>query len=330
VSVRLEEATGAQSTRDSELGPLLRIALARRASDLILAANAAPMAHVQGAWEALASDALDAKAVERLLRPILSEDQLDRLERDRDLDFALRDTELGRFRGKSSTLAAMVDHINHTRVAHIITIEDPVEFAFTNALSIIEQREVGDDTPSFASALRHILRQRPDVILIGELRDLETVSTALTAAETGHLVLATLHTADASQTIDRIIDLFPPGQQPQARTQMAATLRAILCQALVFDQLNDRLTPATEILVATSGVRRALRENEPHLIYSMIETGRCHGMHTMEQSLAALVQEGRVERSQALAVAPDPLRLDRLLGGRGRRDELAAHPEWAR
>ena len=216
--------------------------------------------------------------------------------------------------GKSTTLAAIVDHMNRTRSAHIITIEDPIEFTFEHGTCLIEQRQIGEDSPSFASALRHVLRQRPNVILIGEMRDLETVATALTAAETGHLVLASLHTASAAQTLARVVDVFPPVQQTQVRTQLAASLRAILCQTLVRDQANETLTPATEILMATSAVRRAIRENETHLIYGMIETGRSQGMHTLEQSLTILVKAGRVQPAEAFAAAVDPTRLARLTG----------------
>lgn len=227
----------------------------------------------------------------------------------------------GTGQGKSTTLATMVDHINHTRSAHVITIEDPVEFAFTDDKCLIEQREIGSDRPSFASALRHVLRQRPDVIVIGELRDLETISTALTAAETGHLVFGSLHTSSTAQTLARIIDVFPPMQQPQVRVQLAASLRAIVCQTLLRDQINETLVPATEILIATTGVRRALRENETHLINSMIETGRSQGMHTLEQDLAELVKTGRVETQEALAAAPDRARLARLVGESGYSDD---------
>lgn len=216
--------------------------------------------------------------------------------------------------GKSTTVAAMIDYINRTRAAHVITIEDPIEFSFVGDLSVIEQREVGLDSPTFASALRHVLRQRPDVIVIGEMRDLETISTALTAAETGHLVIASLHTAGAAATLTRVIDVFPPVQQAHVRTQLAASLRAVVCQVLLRDEANDAQTPATEILVATSAVRRALRENEAHLIYSMMETGRAHGMWTFEQSLAELVRSGRVDAGTALQAAPDRARLGRLLG----------------
>lgn len=216
--------------------------------------------------------------------------------------------------GKSTTLAAIVDHMNRTRRGHIITIEDPVEFCFTHGTCLIEQRQVGDDSPSFGEALRHVLRQRPDVILIGELRDTETIATALTAAETGHLVLATLHTASAAQTIGRIVDAFPAAQQPQIRTQLAGSLRAILCQVLASDELNDRLVPATELLFATPAIRRAIRDNETHLIYSMIETGRRLGMHTLEQSLEQLVKAGGVSAEMAMAIAANPVHMRKIMG----------------
>jgi len=216
--------------------------------------------------------------------------------------------------GKTTTLAAMVDHMNRTRAAHVITIEDPIEFGFRHGTCLIEQRQIGEDSPSFASALRHVLRQRPDVILIGEMRDLETIATALSAAETGHLILASLHTSSAAQTLARIIDVFPAGQQPQVRTQLAASLRAVVCQSLVRDTANESLVPATEVLVATPAIRRAIRENESHLIYGMIETGRTQGMHTLEQSLAALVKGGRVRAEDALAAALDPARLAKMVG----------------
>lgn len=216
--------------------------------------------------------------------------------------------------GKSTTLAALVNEMNRTRRAHIITIEDPIEFSFPHGTCLIEQRQIGDDSPSFASALKHVLRQRPDVVLIGELRDLETISTALTAAETGHLVLASLHTAGASQTLARIIDVFAPEQQPHVRTQVAASLRAIVCQTLLRDQLNDRLAPATEILIANCAIRRAIRDNETHLIYGMMETGRRYDMHTLEQSLAELVRSGRVAPEEAFAASGEPIRLQTLTG----------------
>lgn len=234
----------------------------------------------------------------------------------------------GTGQGKSTTLATLVDHLNHTRRAHIVTIEDPVEFTFSHGDCIIEQREIGDDSPTFASALRHVLRQRPDVIVIGEMRDLETIATALTAAETGHLVLASLHTSGAVQTLARIVDVFPAVQQPQIRVQLAGSLRAVVSQSLLREDACNRLVPATEILVATSAIRRAIREDETHLIYSMMETGRRFGMHVAEQSLAALVKSGRVNPEEALAVATEPARLAKLIG-RNPDDVATSDCAWA-
>jgi len=219
----------------------------------------------------------------------------------------------GTGQGKSTTVATMIDHLNHARAAHVITVEDPIEFAFAHGTCTIEQREIGDDSPDFATALRHVLRQRPDVIVIGELRDLETISTALTAAETGHLVIASLHTSGAVPTMARIIDAFPSEQQPQVRTQLAASLRAIACQTLLRCH-GAGLVPATEVLVATPAVRRAIRENETHLIASMLETGRSQGMHSLEQSLAALVKSGIVSAEEAASATSEPARLGRLIG----------------
>jgi twitching motility protein PilT len=220
----------------------------------------------------------------------------------------------GTGQGKSTTLASIINHMNQHRSAHVITIEDPIEFDFPPGTCLIEQREIGSDSPSFPSALRHVLRQRPDVILIGEMRDLETMSTALTAAETGHLVLASLHTASAAQTIGRIIDVFPPAQQGQVRVQLAASLRAILCQSLLRGTVEGEVLPATELLFASNAIRRAIRENETHLIYAMIETGKRFGMHTLEQSLTDLVRSDRITAAGAFECTSNPPRLEKLLG----------------
>lgn len=184
--------------------------------------------------------------------------------------------------GKSTTLAAMIETINRSRPSHIVTVEDPIEYQYEPVHSVIQQREVGIDTRSFAVALRHALRQDPDVILLGELRDLETIRTALTAAETGHLVLATLHSGDASGAIHRLIDVFPADQQSQIRSQLALSLRGILAQSL--ERRGDRLVPVTEAMVATGAVRNLIRDDKVHQLRSVIETGADEGMHTMEQS----------------------------------------------
>jgi twitching motility protein PilT len=203
--------------------------------------------------------------------------------------------------GKTSTLAALLDLINARRRDHIITIEDPVEYQHANRSSIVEQIEVGHDTPSFAQAVRAVLRQDPDVILVGEMRDSETMTAALTAAETGHLVLSSLHTNDTSQTISRILDIFPAGHQSQIRQQLSLALLAIVTQQLVPAADNASRYPAVEILMATSAIRNLIRTAQDHQIRSHISTGRAEGMMTMEQSLAELVGLGRIQRDTAFS-----------------------------
>ncbi|MEC5152198.1 PilT/PilU family type 4a pilus ATPase [Cryobacterium sp. GrIS_2_6] len=215
--------------------------------------------------------------------------------------------------GKSTTLAAMVDLANSTRPDHIVTVEDPIEFLHKHKKSLVNQREVGHDTKSFAAALKHVLRQDPDIILIGELRDLETISVALTAAETGHLVFATLHTQDAAQTIDRMIDVFPPHQQGQIRTQLAATLRGVVCQTLVKRANQKGRVVATEILVTTPAIANLIREGKTHQITSMMQAGGGDGMHTMDQHLADLVDSGQITRQAALDKAHDVESLQQLI-----------------
>ncbi len=202
--------------------------------------------------------------------------------------------------GKSTTLASLVDIINRTKAVHIMTVEDPIEFLHRHKRSLINQREVGEDTHSFANALRHVLRQDPDVILVGEMRDLETIQTALTAAETGHLVFATLHTQDAPQSIDRVIDVFPSHQQQQIRVQLAASLQGVVTQQLVPTADGAGRAVAAEVLVATPAIRNLIREAKVHQIYSMMQAGAKHGMVSMDQSLAMLVRQGRVTMDTAI------------------------------
>jgi twitching motility protein PilT len=203
--------------------------------------------------------------------------------------------------GKTSTLAALLGLINTRRRDHIITIEDPVEYEHANHNSIVEQIEVGHDTPSFAQAVRAVLRQDPDVILVGEMRDAETMSAALTAAETGHLVLSSLHTNDTSQSISRILDIFPAGHQLQIRQQLSLALVAIVTQQLVPAADSAGRYPAVEILMATTAIRNLIRTGQDHQIRSHISTGRAEGMMTMEQSLAELVGSGRILRDAAFS-----------------------------
>jgi len=217
--------------------------------------------------------------------------------------------------GKSTTLAGLIDLANSTRSDHIMTVEDPIEFLHRHKSCLVNQREVGEDTHSFASALKHVLRQDPDIILVGELRDLETISVALTAAETGHLVFATLHTQDAAQTIDRVVDVFPTEQQEQIRAQLAATLQGVVCQTLCKTADGRGRVVATEVLMATPAIRNLVREGKTHQIYSAMQAGAAHGMHTLDQHLADLVRRGRVTRAEALSKANSPEDFSRLVGG---------------
>jgi len=215
--------------------------------------------------------------------------------------------------GKSTTLAALIDLVNRTRTDHIVTVEDPIEFLHQHKKAIVNQREVGHDTHSFAAALKHVLRQDPDVILIGELRDLETISVALTAAETGHLVFATLHTQSAAQTIDRVIDVFPPHQQDQVRTQLASTLQGVVCQTLVPKAGGTGRVVATEIMMMTPAIGNLVREGKTYQIASAMQAGRDLGMHTMDQKLADLVNTGAVTHRAALEKVHDTDGFDRLV-----------------
>jgi twitching motility protein PilT len=217
--------------------------------------------------------------------------------------------------GKSSTLAAMIDLINTRRRAHIVTIEDPIEYQHTNRNSIVEQIEVGHDTPDFVNSLRSILRQTPDVILVGEMRDSETMATVLTAAETGHLVFSTLHTNDAPQSISRILDSFPAGFQPQMRQQLSLALAAVVAQQLVPAADNVNRFPALEIMTATDAVRNLIRRGDDHQLRSQLTISRAEGMITMEQSLAELVRTGHILRETAFAHSYRQDDLKRVLEG---------------
>jgi twitching motility protein PilT len=217
--------------------------------------------------------------------------------------------------GKSTTLASMIDKINETRQEHIMSVEDPIEFIHAHKKCIVNQREVNQDTKSFGEALRRVLRQDPDVILVGEMRDLETISIALTSAETGHLVFATLHTQDAPQTIDRVIDVFPPHQQHQVRAQLAIALQGIVTQTLIPRRDGKGRVVACEILVPTPGVRNLIREGKNHQIYSAMQTGSKFGMQTMDAALVELVRKGEISREEAEKRSSNPDELKRLMGG---------------
>lgn len=305
------------------------------------------------------------EAMARLLRP----DQLEKFEKDMELDFALEIPQVSRFRGnmyiqrehaqaafrvipydiqtmedlslpsvcyefidrprglvlvtgpagsgKSTTLAAMIDRINRNQKVHIVTVEDPVEFVHDDHMALLNQRELDVDTHSFANALKYVLRQDPDVILVGEMRDLETIHLAITAAETGHLVFATLHTVDAVQTVDRIVDVFPMYQQQQIRMQLSVNLLGVISQTLVKRKDGRGRVAAFEVLNATGAIRNQIRENKTYQIGSIIQTGSKQGMNTLDQSLAKLTLNGLVTKEDALSKAKDPGEFLRLvqLGG---------------
>ncbi|MFO7892116.1 MAG: type IV pilus twitching motility protein PilT [Longimicrobiales bacterium] len=216
--------------------------------------------------------------------------------------------------GKSTTLAAMIDKINNEEPGHILTVEDPIEFVHEHKKSIVNQREVGADTGSFAAALKYALRQDPDVVLIGEMRDLETISAALTIAETGHLALGTLHTNSAAETINRIIDVFPSNQQSQIRAQLSFVLEGVITQTLLPRKAGKGRIAALEIMVATPAIRATIRDDKIHQIYSIMQAGKKHGMQTMNDALAQLVIAGDVAKEDAMKRSTEPNELLRLLG----------------
>jgi twitching motility protein PilT len=216
--------------------------------------------------------------------------------------------------GKSTTLAAILDHLNRTDFRHVITIEDPVEYEHCNHRSVFEQVEVGSDSPGFSLALRAALRRDPDVILVGEMRDLETISTALTGAETGHLVLSTLHTGDSAQAVHRIIDVFPAAQQEQIRHQLALSLRAVVCQQLIPTTHGRGRVPAVELLLATYAVRNHIRRGNIERLYNELMAGQGRGMQTMEKALTELVRAGAIKAEEAHARSSRPDELTRMLG----------------
>ncbi len=213
--------------------------------------------------------------------------------------------------GKSTTLAALINLINETRNCHIITLEDPIEYLHRHKTGIVNQREIGIDSHSFASALRAALREDPDVIMIGEMRDQETISTALTAAETGHLVFGTLHTMGAAKTIDRIVDSFIENQQQQVRVQLASVLQSVITQQLI--PSNDVLVPAFEVMMVTHGISNLIREGKTHQIDNLIQTGNRYGMQTMDGTLMGLYKQGKITREDVMAYCFDPEIMDKML-----------------
>ena len=349
-----------------DINELLVEVLEREASDLHITAGVPPTVRVNGILQHLDYPKLMPKDTQELIYSILTQEQREQVERNKEFDLSYSVPARSRFRvnvyfqrnslaaafrlipvhirslaelglpqileqvikkprgfvvvtgptgsGKSTSLAAMVDLINSTRPVHIMTVEDPIEYLHKHKKAIVNQREIGADTDSFPNALKYVLRQDPDVILIGEMRDIETISTALTAAETGHLVFTTLHTQDAPQTIDRIIDVFPPHQQQQIRMQLASSLQCIVAQQLLPTIDGTGRVVASELLIPTPGIRNMIREAKTHQIYNAMQTGQKYGMQTMDHSLATLYRKGKVSFDMALSQAVDPQEVKQLLG----------------
>jgi len=338
-----------------EINSLLKTVVDKGASDLIIVAGTSPILRINGTLAPIDTTRLSDAESKSLIYSLLSQKQIETLERTKELDcnYAIKD--LSRFRvnvhyqrgtvaaalrpiptdiprledlrlpkavadfanferglvlvtgptgsGKTTTQACMIDLINQNKSLHIITVEDPIEYLHANKRSIVEQREVGFDTDSFSVALKYVLRQNPDVILVGEMRDLETIQTAITAAETGHLVISTLHTNDAVQSIDRIVDVFPPHQQSQVRMQLSLSLQGIIAQQLIPKMDKRGMIVATEVLVATSAVRNLIRKGTTQEIYSMLDIGAKFGMMSMDACLKNLYKNKTITYEEALAHA---------------------------
>lgn len=348
---------------------LLKLAVERRASDLVLTVGLPPMIKVHGEWRPTEHDTLTPNVTRRLMYSMMDEKKQRNFEESKDLDFSFSLSGHGRFRvncfqqrnsvggvlrtiseevltfeqlgcpseladiarlprglvlitgptgsGKSTTLATMIDMINRESPKHIVTVEDPIEFFHHHKRSIVNQREIGEDTRDFHAALRSVLRQAPDVILVGEMRDHETIGAAVTAAETGHLVMGTLHTNSAPEAIDRIIDVFPEAQQEQVRVQLANNLQAIFTQQLLPKASGDGRVLAYELLIATPAVRNQIREGKTHQILSSIQTGGQLGMITMDACLAELHLKRLISFDMGLARSVDSKEYERLVTSGG-------------
>ena len=355
----------------ADIVDLLKLAIERRASDLLITVGLPPMLRMDGEWRPTEYETLNPTMTRRLMYALMDEKKQRTFEERKDLDFSFSLSGHGRYRvnvfmqrgsvggvmrtiaddvvgfaelglpqevaegarlprglvlatgptgsGKSTTLATMLDLINEEYSKHIVTVEDPIEFFHRHKSSIVNQREVGEDTADFQAALRSVLRQAPDVILVGELRDYETIGAAVTAAETGHLVMGTLHTNTASEAIDRIIDVFPEAQQSQVRVQLANNLQAILTQQLLPRANGDGRALAFEFLLATPGIRNLIREGKTHQIPAQIQMGGAIGMLTMDACLADLHLRKLISFETGLERAVDPKEFERLIetGGSG-------------
>jgi len=353
----------------ADIVDLLKMAIERRASDLLLTVGLPPMLKIDGDWGPTDYDPLTPNLTRRLMYALMDEKKQRNFEERKDLDFSFSLSGHGRFRvnvfqqrgsvggvmrtiseevmsfgelglpeevaatarlprglvlvtgptgsGKSTTLATMIDLINENFARHIVTVEDPIEFFHQHKTSIVNQREVGEDTRDFHAALRSVLRQAPDVILVGEMRDFETIGAAVTAAETGHLVLGTLHTNTAAEAIDRIIDVFPDAQQEQVRVQLANNLQAILTQQLVPKPSGDGRVLAYEFLIATPAIRNLIREGKTHQIPAQIQMGGSLGMVTMDANLAELHLKRLISFETGLSRSVDSKEFERLVGTGG-------------
>lgn len=350
-----------------DLRELLLLSVQKKASDVHLTYDSPPILRIDGKLTVTNKDALSREELKKVIYGMLTDNQKEVFERDRELDFSLSLSGMDRFRvnihlqrgsveaafrripifipnmselglppiiadmarkpnglvlvtgptgtGKTTTLASLINLINEEKESVIIMIEDPIEYVHFNKKSIIKQREVYRDTNSFPEALKRCLRQDPDIIVVGEMRDLETISTALTAAETGHLVLATLHTPDAPQTIERIIDAFPPHQQQQVKLQLSSALQAVVSQLLLPKADNSGRVLATEVMVVTPGIRNLIREQAIEQIPTAIQTGSAYGMNTMDKSLQKLYQEGTITYETAMENVKNKEEFRQLLSG---------------
>lgn len=350
-----------------EMADLLKVCIEQKASDLHLAVGRPPVLRINGALRDLSGPNLNPPECRRLIYGILNDMQKQKFEQNKELDFSLSITNMGRFRanihlqrgtvaaafrmidskirsfedlnlparvmehlsrrpngfvlitgptgsGKSTSLASMIDLINRERDCHIITVEDPIEYLHPHKRALIEQREINEDTFSFTNALKYALRQDPDVLMIGEMRDLDTISAALTAAETGHLVFSTLHTVSAVATMDRVIDVFPPHQQEQVRIQLAGVIEGVICQKLLPSTRRGREI-AYEVMIATDAIRNQVREGNTHMIQGTIESGGKWNMVTMDRSIMDLYRAGRISRETALLACNKPEEMRRQIGG---------------
>jgi twitching motility protein PilT len=354
-----------QTQMQTDIVTLLKMAIERRASDLILTVGLPPMLRIHGKWQPTEYEPLTPTMTRRLMYSMMDEKKQRVFEENRELDFSFSLTGSGRFRvnvffqrgsvggvmrtisedvitfeqlglpkvvadiarqprglvlvtgptgsGKSTTLATMIDMVNREYPKHIVTIEDPIEFFHQHKTSIINQREIGEDTYGFDRALRAVLRQAPDVILVGEMRDYETIGSAVTAAETGHLVMGTLHTNSAAEAVDRIIDVFPEAQQAQVRVQLANNLQAILTQQLVPKASGEGRVLAYEFLIATPAMRNLIREGKTHQILSQIQLGGAMGMMTMDANLAELCLKRVISYDMGMSRAVDAKEFARLV-----------------